>query len=327
MNHSARSGLLFAAITALLWGFLAIAMKVAAQHVPVFTIVWFRFSFAFAALAVWFLLRHPGHLQILVKPPGLAVFAALALTANYLGYLAGLDYTTPTNAQILIQTAPLMLALVGIVVFKERLVGAQWIGVIAALVGFSLFAYDQRQGQVVAASDWLTGNGLIFGAAVAWMLYAVGAKVLGHRGVPPQKLNLFLYALPAATLWVWADFGVLAGLSWRMWLLMAFLGANTLVAYGCLGEAFKRIPAYQVSLIITLNPLITLATMAGLGTLQLDWVPDDRVGGLGYGAALLVVGGVMQVLRKAETRENATSQDADPFAQQDPLEGSGESTS
>ena len=318
MTHSARSGLLFAAITALLWGFLAIAMKVAAQHVPVFTIVWFRFSFAFAALAIWFALRSPGHFRILVKPPALAVFTALALTGNYLGYLAGLDYTTPSNAQILIQTAPLMLALVGIVMFKERLVAAQWIGVALALTGFALFAYDQHQGEVVERSDWLMGNGLILAAAVAWMLYAVGAKILGHRGMPPQKLNLFLYALPAATLWVWADFALLAGLSWKMWLLMAFLGANTLVAYGCLGEAFKRIPAYQVSLIITLNPLITLATMAVLGALQLDWVPKDEVGGLGYGAALLVVGGVMQVLKKAEPNANATSQDADPFATEDP---------
>ena len=321
MSSPAKSGILFAATTAFLWGFLAIAMKVAAQHVPVFTIVWFRFTFAFGALFVWFALRNPVHLNILRKPPLLAIVGALMLTANYLAYLGGLDHTTPTNAQILIQTAPLMLALVGIVAFKERLVRAQWIGVVMALTGFALFATDQHRGQVIARDDWWIGNGLIFFAAVAWAAYAVCAKVLGHRGIPPQKLNLFLYAVPAATLWIWADFEILSSLSWKMWLLMAFLGANTLVAYGCLGEAFKRIPAYQVSLIITLNPLITLVSMAILGTLHLDWVPKDKVGTLGYSAALLVVAGVMQVLRKAQAQPKATSQAAplaseasDPFA-------------
>jgi drug/metabolite transporter (DMT)-like permease len=80
---------------------------------------------------------------------------------------------------------------------------------------------------------------------------------------------------------------------------MCFLGANTLIAYGALGEAFKRLPAYQVSLIITLNPLITLVAMAALRPFAPSWLPKDRVGTLGYGAALLVVGGVIQVLRKA----------------------------
>jgi len=311
MQSPQKNGILFAAITACLWGFLAIAMKVAASHVPVSSIVWFRFTFAFTFLFVWFTLRSPKNLRILKRPPVLAIFTAVGLTANYLGYVAGLDYTTPTNAQILIQTAPLMLALVGIIAFKERLVGKQWIGVALALIGFILFAYDQHQGEVVSREHWLIGNGLIFLAAVAWTCYAVGAKVLGHRGIPPQSLNLFIYALPAATLWPWVDFGVLASLSWKMWLLMAFLGANTLIAYGCLGEAFKRIPAYQVSLIITLNPLITLAAMAILSNWEFDWLPEDRVGYLGYCAALLVVGGVMQVLSKAQ----AAGAENDPLAE------------
>ncbi|MCA9000583.1 MAG: DMT family transporter, partial [Planctomycetes bacterium] len=296
-----RLGLLMAMTTACLWGFLAIAMKVATEEVPVETIVWFRFAFAFGILALWIASRDLKRLRILGKPPFLLWVSALGLTGNYFGYLAGLDHTTPSNAQILIQAAPLMLALVGIFLFKERLVRAQWLGVALSLVGFVVFALDQRRGGVVSHDNYFWGNLLIFGGAVAWAIYAAAAKYLGGIGYKPQDLNLFIYALPAFTLWFLVDWGVLSGLSWKMWVVMCFLGANTLIAYGCLGEAFKRLPAYQVSLIITLNPLITLAAMAALRPLAPAWLPKDRVGTLGYSAALLVVGGVIQVLRKAPT--------------------------
>lgn len=294
-----RSGILFAAATATLWGFLAIAMKVATREVPVLTIVWFRFAFAFLALAIFVARRGASRLRVLRRPPLLGLVAALALTLNYIGYLAGLDRTTPSNAQILIQTAPLMLALIGVFFFKERLNRAQVVGVLVAIAGFSLFALDQHRGAIVESGSLWTGNLIIFGAALAWALYAALQKVLTQRGHAPQDLNLIFYLLPAILLLAWCDFATLASLSPGLWLLMIFLGANTLFAYGFLGEALKRLPAWQVSLIITMNPLITLASMALLGALELSWLPADHVGALGYGAALMVVGGVVWVLLRA----------------------------
>ena len=292
-----RLGLAYAVTTALLWGFLPIAMKVATVEVPVQTIVWFRFTFAFALLALFVGRRDLRRLVILRRPPLLGLVAAVGLTVNYLAYLAGLAATTPSNAQILIQTAPLMLAVVGVVAFHERLSKAQVLGVVIAVAGFALFSLDQHEAAVVEGAALWRGNLILFGAAVAWVVYAALQKRLSMTGYAPQDLNLLLYVLPAVCLAPWVDWGVLAGLGWGMWALMAFLGANTLIAYGALGEAFQRLPAYQVSLIITLNPLITLAVMAGLGTLGLAWVPADSVGWLGYLAAFLVVTGVVRVLR------------------------------
>jgi len=297
MDPERKRGLIFAITTAVLWGFLPIAMKVATGEVPVLTIVWFRFAFAFVLLALFVGRRDKKRLVVLRRPPVLGVLAAIGLTANYLGYLSGLEHTTPSNAQVLIQTAPLMLAVVGVVAFKERMSRLQFVGVLMAIVGFALFSWDQHSAAVVGGDALLTGNLLLFGAAVAWVIYAALQKRLSMQGHAPQDLNLLLYALPSAALWPWVDFGLLGGLSTGMWILMAFLGANTLIAYGALGEAFKRLPAYQVSLIITLNPLITLVVMAVLGTLGLAWVPADQVGPMGYAAALFVVAGVLRVLR------------------------------
>lgn len=298
-----RLGLLFASGTALLWGVLAIAMKVATDDgIPVIPIVWFRFAFSLVGVALFVALRNRARLTILVKPPPLALIAAVLLTINYIGYLEGLERTTPTNAQILIQLAPLLLALIGIFVFKEQLSRKQSLGVVAALVGFALFAWDKHQAADLGGADLDMGNLIIVGAALAWALYAALQKLLVMRGVAPQDLNLVLYAVPVLLLLPIVDFSAFASIGPGMWLLMAFLGANTLLGYGFLGEAFKRLPAWQVSLIITLNPLVTIAVMQALAPFELAWVPADHVGLVGYLAALLVVGGVSWVLFFARAR-------------------------
>ncbi len=153
----------------------------------------------------------------------------------------------------------------------------------------------------------MRGNLMLLGAAIAWATYAVLQKLLVLRGRAPQDLNLLLYALPALVLVPWVDFELLFAMSPGLWLLMLFLALNTLLAYGALGEALARLPAYQVSLIITLNPLITLATMAGLRAARVSWVPADQVSWIGYGAALLVVLGIAQVLRRAAPRAEVKS--------------------
>ncbi|WP_153633243.1 EamA family transporter [Prolixibacter sp. SD074] len=50
MTPNTTKGVLLAMTTAFLWGFLAIALKVASTMVDSYTIVWFRFTVAFLAL-------------------------------------------------------------------------------------------------------------------------------------------------------------------------------------------------------------------------------------------------------------------------------------
>lgn len=298
MNQERRIGLFMAAFCAFLWGFLAIVLKIVSVEVDSVTIVWFRFTLAFVLLGGILMRRDRRRLVVLWRPPLLGVLAGLALCVNYVTYMQGLAVTTPSFAQILIQLAPLLLALVGVLVFKERLNRAQAFGAGMTILGFALFYYDKFEAQVVETSALQQGTLLLVVASICWASYAALQKTLTQRGYAPQDLNLLLYALPIFLLVPWADFDSLAALSPLMWVLMFFLGANTLLAYGALGEALKRLPAYQVSLIITINPLITLGVMALLRTLEVSWVPPDEVSWIGYGAALLVVLGIVQVLRK-----------------------------
>jgi drug/metabolite transporter (DMT)-like permease len=301
-----RFGLAMAAVTSILWGFLAIALEVTVQWVPVTTIVWFRFLVAFLVLAAVLGSRDRRRLTILRRMPRLGVLAAVALTGNYLAYLAGLDMTSPSNAQVLIQIAPVLLAGVGVVVFKEQLSRRQMIWVLVVLSGMGLFYRDQLAQLVGTGAEHLSGNLWILLAAVVWTTYAALQKFAVRGGEDPQELNLVLYLVPAVLLAPFADLRSLAALSPGQWTLMVFLAANTLLAYGALGEALKRLPAHEVSLIIVLNPLITLVVMAVLTALEVSWIAPDRTSWVGYLAALLVMLGVWGVLRKPRPAAPAT---------------------
>ena len=115
-----RKGLLYAVTTAALWGFLAIALKVASAKVDSVTIVWFRFLVAFLSLLIYHLFRSPSELKILIRPPWMLVLAALGLSWNYMGFMLGIQYNGPGNTQVVIQTGPITLALVGDYLFSGK---------------------------------------------------------------------------------------------------------------------------------------------------------------------------------------------------------------
>src|SRR5512145_803836 len=126
MLHRAsdRSGLGFslALATMLLWGVLALALKVTLAEMDAYTITWYRFLVSTVLLGA--VLASRGQLPAVGRlsrhVQGLLVVATTFLAANYILFLLGLQHTTPANTQVLIQLAPLLLAVGGLGVFGER---------------------------------------------------------------------------------------------------------------------------------------------------------------------------------------------------------------
>ena len=136
-------GILYASITAFFWGFLAIALKVGTYEFQIITIVWFRFAFAFVILFSFFLITDKKQLKILIRPPLLLVLAALGLAINYFGYTKGVELTSPNTAQVVIQFGPILLGVVGVVFFKEKINLRQAGGFSIAFLGLALFYFNQ----------------------------------------------------------------------------------------------------------------------------------------------------------------------------------------
>ena len=295
MKTDTLRGLSYAAVTALLWGFLPILMKIALQDFSGASIVWFRFTFAFPVLFLFLKLRNKQPEAIILSPPGLGILSGIFLAANYYYFLKGIETSSPSNAGILIQTAPVLLVILGVMLFKERFNWKQGIGLAIAMIGFVLFYIDQSSqwgGEVYTEASLY-----VQAAALLWVFYMIIQKKLAGL-YEAQNMNLLVYGTAAIVLTptvIWADFN---NPNLGSWVLMVFLGVNTLLAYGCLAEAIKYIPLWMFSVVITLNPFITLIAMHFLSVVAPGWVEPEVIGLWGYAGACIAIFGVVMVIRK-----------------------------
>jgi RarD protein len=298
-NHK---GILFACITAIFWGFLAILLKIAVQQVEPQTIVWFRFATAFSLLFIWQLIKKPAALKIMVKPPVWLVIAAIGLAWNYFGFMQAVNYTTPSNAQLIIQLGPVLLTFAGLIFFNEKLRRTQIIGFVLASIGFVIFYSQQLQQMMEQKNQYNIGVLFAVSAAVSWVVYAVMQKKLVVK-YPTGILNLFLFGLPVIAYLPFVNFNNFSGLSFGWWVLMIFLGLNTLIAYGSLALALKYTQANKVSIILLLNPTITFVTMAILTSIDVSWIQGERFTTLSLIGAFTILFGAVLVVKQTSKRK------------------------
>jgi drug/metabolite transporter (DMT)-like permease len=299
MSNQAK-GIFYALITVLLWGVLAIALKVALHVVDSPTIVWFRFSLAFTGMFVWLAFRSPKELKILYKPSWLIVISSLALAWNYIGFMLGIQYTTPSNAQVAIQAGPILLAVSGVVFFREKMSRLQLFGFLLSAVGFWIFYSQHRSAMPGQESQYTKGILITLSGAVAWSVYsALQKKLVLNYSV--STLNVFIFGLPVLLYLPFVNFSTLGSLSFGYWMLLVFLGANTLISYACLSLALKYLEAGKVSIIIVLNPIITFVLMGILTWLQVSWIDGEHFSVLSVTGALIALGGAILVVRKRKT--------------------------
>ena len=299
---SRQKGLLAAVLTATCWSFLAILLKIALNYADSYSIVWYRMVVAFGFLSLWMLKNNPrSSFKVLKQPPGLLLIASLCLAFNYVGFMQGVHYTSPANAQIFIQVGPLLLALSGVFFFKERLSLLQSLGFLFCIVGFSLFFWDSQAAMSQEPSSFLIGLTWIFMAAATWAIFASLQKKLFSFWKSSQ-INLYIYLVSSLLFLPFVDWTTLLNLPLWVHALYIFLGFNTLLAYGCLSIALKNLPATQVSPIITMNPLFTLLLLIIIERMNWQILPPDPIQWKGYLGALFAVMGVIFVVTKSSKR-------------------------
>ena len=290
-----RLGLTLTVITALCWATLPIALKIALEVLDPITLTWFRFLVAALFTAAWLGLRgklrgpragygglgRRGWLMLLV--------AAVMLVGNYVFYLLGVQHTTPANAQLLIQLAPLLMALGGIWVFGERFRAAQWFGLALLALGMALFFADQLAA-AARAPGYVLGSALVIVGAIVWAVYALLQKQLLVK-LGSMQILLFIYVVAGLVLLPFAHPATLLQLDALHWAVLAFCAFNTIGAYGAFAEALAHWEASRVSAILATTPLLCIAAITGVHALWPQWLAPERITALGWIGASLVVAG------------------------------------
>jgi len=307
--HDPRiKGIIFALITTIIWGFQAIVIKLTTDLVDVVNIAWFRFVVAFSLLAVYYAIKKPTYLKILTKPPIYLVIAAFGLAINYLAFNYGIKYTSPNIAVLVIQLGPISLGLAGFFLFKERISYRQAFGYLLAGAGLLLFYFENLNQIEGDPRVFSLGVLLIAISALAWTVFAFFLKVL-TKSHPTGQLNLFVFGLPILLLAPFIQLNEFTNLSTFAWILLIYLGLNTLVAYGFLALAFKYLEASKISVMITINPIITIITMGILTYLEVSWIEPEIFTFKIIATALIVLTGAIMavVFAKPEKQKDVRS--------------------
>ncbi len=289
-----RLGLALALTTAVCWGLLPIALKIALAGMDAWTITWYRFATAGMALGAYLAWRRRLPLRAPLTRRGWALYAVAlgGLLANYVLYLVSLELTSPTVAQVLIQLAPMFLLFGGLVIYRERFAPLQWVGFVILVAGLVAFFHD-RLAEVIAPGTRLgLGVVVMIAAAFTWAIYALAQKQLLTQLASEQVL-LLLYVGATPLLLPPAHLAQVFALDATQLWMLAFCCANTVVAYGCFAEALEHWEVSRVSAVVTLAPLVTLAAMQGASLAWPGSIPAEQLSALSVAGALLVVAGAM----------------------------------
>lgn len=194
-------------------------------------------------------------------------------TLYQLGFVLGLDRTSPFSSSLLIAMVPLFTVLI-LAIMGERTPRRGWFGLGIAVVGVAVFLGDKR-----GADGSLLGDALSLGAAVAFASYGLANRPL-VAAYPPEtstayatlagSVPLLAVSAPAA---VAQDWGAVSAIGWVGIVYMTIFPVY--VAYMLWNWAIARRGAAAATSFSLLVPIVSGALSAAIF-------------GEGFGAAKLV---------------------------------------
>ncbi len=305
MTENWKLGLSFTLLTVLMWGLLPLALKVVLAVMDPITISWYRFSLSALIALLWYGHRRTGELKALLSRSvlPLTALATLGLTANYLLYIWGLDYTNPATAQILIQLAPLLLIIGSVILFKEQLTPWQWLGVLGFTVGLALFFHQRWTNLIPTNQSYIIGILLLLAASVSWTSYGLAQKKMLTQ-FHAQDILLMICLVGTVFLLPLSSPLDSRHLTPWQWTMLLFCGLNTIVAYGSFGLAMTYWSASRASAIIPIAPLMTILFTVLIEHFALADLDAEPLDALSYcGALLVVIGSATAALAKTRSPE------------------------
>lgn len=294
-------GLGLSIITSLAFGFLPIALKGMLEMLDVYTLTWYRFMISVAVLAP-FIVR-PGKLSTTAWPGKrlivITLLTGLLMSGNYLLYILGLLYVSPSTAQVVIQQASLFFLLGSLVIYREQFTGRQWVGLAIVIFGLLLFFNERLIAMVVNFTEDTLGVLLITGAAVIWAIYALLQKQLLKTYSASTTILLF-YSIGSLAFLPFAQPSLVFQLSGVHIGLLFGLGLISLISYGAFAEALNHWEASRVSAVLATVPIITVATVKITTALFPDLIPPESLSMLSIaGAVLVVTGSILMALGRS----------------------------
>src|SRR5438270_3679772 len=237
--------------------------------------------------------------------PRFVAAGVCAYTLYQLGFVLGLERTSPFSSALLIGTVPLF-TIALLAVLGERPPLRAWIGVAAAILGTAVFVADK-----LGAPESLLGDLLSLGSAVSFAVYGIVNRPLVKRyatatytayTILAGAIPLLLISTPAALV---QDWGAVSASSWLVVANMTVLPVY--VAYIVWNWAIARLGAAAAS-------SFTLRVPIASGLLSVLFYGEDFDLAKALGAGLVMVGLVLLQRRPSEMPTMHIREDVRPDA-------------
>ncbi len=195
-------------LTALFWSGNAVLARGLHELLPPVAMAFWRWSLA-ALLLLPFVLRPMYRQRALLRAnwARLMLLGALGVASYNTFLYAALQTTTATNGVLINSVTPLLIALLGWVLFRVALGRRQQIGIVLSFAGMIVIV-SRGDAAVLAELDVNRGDFLLIGAALTWSLYTVllrwrpagigAAAFLGSTVLSGAVLLLPLYLFETA---------------------------------------------------------------------------------------------------------------------------------
>jgi drug/metabolite transporter (DMT)-like permease len=192
-------------------------------------------------------------------PRGRALYVGIAsgvaLGAHFGFWISSLDYTSVAASVVLVSTQPVFVAVLAYLLFGERTTPLSFLGIVIAIAGTALIAFDRTVGSAA-----LLGNVLALVGAVAVAVYVLigrSSRTTGGVGVLPY--SVVVYSAAATTLLpVALGFEVrLWGYSGETWFWLAAITAGPqLMGHTVFNWALRYVQASIISGTILAEPVV-----------------------------------------------------------------------
>ncbi|BDS13461.1 DMT family transporter [Aureispira anguillae] len=225
----------------------------------------------------------------------LALCGVCGVAGNQLSFFYGLNLTTPINGALIMLTTPILVLILSMFVFGEKLTAAKGSGIALGLTGAALLILNNR-GDIPNAPNPMLGNIYIAINAAFYAVYLVLVKPLMSKYSPITTLKwVFLFGTIYVLPFGWApmqavDYQTMP--SHIMWSIFFVLFFVTYLAYLMNGAALAIVKPSVSSAYIYLQPLLASIIAVGAG--------KDKITMVMIGAGCLIFTGVFLVSKRSK---------------------------
>jgi drug/metabolite transporter (DMT)-like permease len=292
VSRETRAFLLLTLVT-MVWAGLMPTGKIALRGVPPMTIAAIRMVIGSSLLSLY--LRRDS------RPiPWSPRLVAGILALGFCGYMVstggsyyGLRLTTVTNAALLNAASPVSLALLSVVILKERLPSRSVVGILLSVIGVAVII-TRGSWEVVSHSQYNLGDIILLSTQLSWSLYSIyGRRLMEY--VSPLAATTFTYMAGGCWLilgscfferdqWHFAD------VSWASWAAIAYQSTLGSFAHFWFYDAIAVVGPSRAGIFLNLVPVMAIGIAYFI--LGEPITPSHLIGGI------IVISGILVATRR-----------------------------